>query len=64
MPGAVWRHTVLSLYDLWQAHPAEYGKTYRLIPLGVGTVVAVLGDLVYCLERYTAGLRRSCEEGS
>ena len=31
---------------------------------GVGTVVAVPGDVVYCLERYIAGLHRSYEKGS
>ena len=64
VPGAVWLHTVRSLYDLWQTHSTESGEACRLIPLGVGTAVAVPGDVVYGLERYISGLRRSYEEGS
>ena len=64
MRGAVWLHTVWSLYYLWEAYSAESGQTCRHIPHGVGAVVAMLGDVVHGLERYISGLCRSHEKSS
>ena len=57
LPGAIWLHTIWSVYDLCQTHSTESGEACGLVPLGVGTIMEVPSDMVYNLERYAARLR-------
>ena len=49
--GSVWTYTIRFVYVLWQVHSTESRQACRLLSHEFGTTVAVLGDLVYCLDR-------------
>ena len=57
VPGAIWLHTIWSVYDLWQIHSTESRETRGLVPLGVGIIMEVPSDMVYGLERHAAKRR-------
>ena len=62
MPGTVWVHTVcgtsLELVQLVENILRRIlADMYRRMPHGAGAALAIPGDMVYSLERYSAGLR-------
>ena len=62
--GAVRIHTIRLVYILWQVHSEKSGQVCRLLSHGLGTTVAVPGDMVYCMEGHAPGLYRPYEESS